>query len=96
MLRSILILVSLAFFSSCFHRQENIVVQNTPFLNVDQTRADSILRRLTLEEKIGQLIILKTDFKDENIKESIYKWNRTGVLGGVILENIKCWNMSIF
>ena len=89
MLRSILILVSLAFLSSCFHRQENIVVQNTPFLNVDQTRADSILRRLTLEEKIGQLIILKTDFKDENIKESIYKWNRTGVLGGVILENLK-------
>ena len=89
MLRALLILFTLAFLSSCFHREEETVVRNTPFLNVDHTKADSILRQMTLAEKIGQLIILKTDFKDENTKESVYQWVNQGILGGVILEKLE-------
>lgn len=89
MLRAPLILLLFVFLSSCFHKQEEIVVQNTPFLNVDHTKADSILRQMTLEEKIGQLIILKTDLKNENLKESVYQWSRQGLFGGVMLENLE-------
>ena len=89
MLRAILILFTLAFLSSCFHQEEVSVVQNTPFLNVDHTSADSILRHMTLVEKIGQLIILKTDLKNKNTKESVYQWVREGVVGGVILEKLE-------
>lgn len=89
MLRSFLIFLALVFLSSCFHREEEIVVQNTPFLNVDHTKADSILRHMTLAEKIGQLIVLKTDFENKNTKESVYQWVSQGVLGGVILENLE-------
>ena len=89
MLRALLILFTLAFLSSCFHREEDSVVRNTPFLNVDHTKADSILRQMTLEEKIGQLIVLKTDFKNENTKESAYQLVKDGLLGGVILKNLK-------
>lgn len=89
MLRALLILFTLTFLSSCFHQEEDRIVRNTPFLNVDHTKADSILRLMTLEEKIGQLIFLKTDFKNKNIKESAYQLVKNGSLGGVILEGLK-------
>ncbi|MFK8005339.1 MAG: serine hydrolase [Saprospiraceae bacterium] len=44
---------------------------------------------MTLEEKIGQLIVLKTDFKNKNTKESVYQWVNQGILGGVILEKLE-------
>ncbi|MFK7772764.1 MAG: serine hydrolase [Saprospiraceae bacterium] len=89
MLRALFILITLAFLSSCFHQEEESVVQNTPFLNVDHTKADSILRHMTLVEKIGQLIVLKTDLKNKNAKESAYQWVNEGVIGGVILEKLE-------
>ena len=89
MLRALFILFTLTFLYSCFHQEEVRIVRNTPFLNVDHVKADSVLRLMTLEEKIGQLIILKTDFKDVDIKESAYHLVKGGLLGGVILEDLK-------
>ncbi len=89
MLRALFILFTLTFLSSCFHQQEDRVVRNTPFLNVDHTKADSVLRLMTLEEKIGQLMVLKTDLKKENIKETVFQLVRSGSLGGVILEDLE-------
>jgi len=89
MSRALLILFTLVILSSCFHREEDSVVQNTPFLNVDHTNADSILSQMTLAEKIGQLIIVKTDFKNNNTKESVYQLASQGIFGGVILEKLE-------
>lgn len=89
MLRALLILFTLTFLSSCFHQQQDRVVRNTPFLNVDHDKADSLLSLMTLEEKIGQLLVLKTDFKNKNVKKSAYQLVKSGLLGGVILEDLK-------
>ena len=79
MLRALLILFTLTFLSSCFHQEEVRIVQNTPFLNVDHTKADSILRQMTLEEKIGQLIVLKTNFKIRNENQLVIFFSCDGV-----------------
>lgn len=89
MLRAFLIFFTITLLSSCFHQEEVRVVRNTPFLNVDHTKADSVLRLMTLEEKIGQLIVLKTDFKNVGIKKSALHLVKGGLLGGVILEDLK-------
>ena len=89
MLRALLTLFIFTLLSSCFHQEEDRVVRNTPFLNVDSTKADSVLNLMTLEEKIGQLVVLKTSVENEDVKESVYQLVKEGYLGGVILDDLK-------
>lgn len=89
MLRALVTLLPLLLFSSCFHQEVESVVEHTPFLNVDQTKADSVLKNMTIEEKIGQLIILKTNFQNDFTKEDAYQLAKSGVISGVILNDME-------
>ena len=82
------LLLGIVLFFSC-HQQENIpVLSNAPFLRIETTWADSLLQQMTLEEKIGQLLILKTDLKEQEAKDSLYQWLIKGQVSGLILHDI--------
>lgn len=90
--RSLLVLLVLAFWTSCEQSlQENkpVVERRTPFLNLDVASSDSILLEMTLEEKIGQLLVLKSDLSQEGLLDRSLQMVEEGKLGGVILEKMK-------
>ncbi|MEM6966699.1 MAG: serine hydrolase [Bacteroidota bacterium] len=92
MYRSFLILLVFAFWTSCRQTQqevEPVVERRTPFLNLDIASSDSTLLEMTLEEKIGQLIVLKSDLDEDSLREQMLRMAREGKLGGVILEKMK-------
>ena len=89
MLRALLILWGTIFLFSCLRTEEDSPAQYTPFLNVDNTSADSLLQKMTLEEKLGQMIILKTNMKNENVQNSVFQWVKEGRVGGVLLKDLK-------
>lgn len=92
MLRALLILLSTILLFSCLRTEEDSPAQYTPFLNVDNTSADSLLLKMTLEEKIGQMIVLKTNMKNENVQNSVFQWVKEGKIGGVLLNDLELDN----
>ncbi len=89
MFRVLLILLTTLVLISCLRTEEDKVVQHTPFLNVDDSSANALIQHMTLEEKIGQLIVLKSDLKNDSLRDSIYQWSRQGIFGGVLLQDLK-------
>ena len=89
MLRALLILLVTTLFFSCLRTEEDSPAQYTPFLNVDNTSADSLLQKMTLEEKLGQMIMLKTNMKNENIQSSVFQWVKAGHIGGIMLNDLE-------
>ena len=90
MLRALLILLVTIFLFSCLPKKEEkvkVVVRATPFLNVDYTTTDSLLKGMTLEEKIGQVIFLKTSIKNNDIQEVDYQLVKQGLFGGVLIND---------
>lgn len=61
---------------------------NAPFLQMTSDWADSLLLEMTLEEKIGQLIFVRSDMQAEGRVDSLLKWAWNGNIGGLILENL--------
>jgi len=93
MYRVLLILLTSLVLFSCLRKEEEVrVVQNTPFLNVDDSSANELIQHMTLKEKIGQLIVLKTDLKNDSLRDSIYQWGSQGLFGGVLLQDMKLAN----
>lgn len=89
MLRALLIIFSISVLTSCLRTDVKEVVRYTPFLNVDNSSADSILQQMTLPEKVGQLIVLKSDLKNRDSKVAIKEWTKQGYIGGVMLEDLE-------
>lgn len=54
-----------------------------PFLSVDSQWADSLIAGMTLEEKIGQLIMVTSE-RIEGNEERIHDWIRNEKVGGVL------------
>lgn len=57
-------------------------------LGADSAWADSTLQHLTLNQKIGQLLVLRSDLQQSEQKDSLIKWALYEQLGGVLLENL--------
>ena len=72
---------------SCTRHDESVTSTRSPFLSVESAWVDSMLIKMTLEEKIGQLIFLKTKPSEEISTEQIFQWNKKGMFGGILLEN---------
>ena len=82
--------VLIIFFCSACERTDNVYEPlHAPFMQVDPVWADSILQGMTLEQKIGQLILLKTDSKSTIEKDSLYHWVENGLLGGLLMNDLK-------
>jgi len=62
---------------------------HAPFMEIDERYADSILLSLTIDEKIGQLMILRSSTTEQCYEDSLYNWARDGKISGMILENLE-------
>jgi len=83
------VLLILLVLFSCTRHDETMNSTHSPFLSVESAWVDSMLVKMTLDEKIGQLIFLKTSLPEETSSEQIYQWTQKGKIGGVLLENIE-------
>ena len=83
------VLLILLVLFSCTRHDEKVSSTHSPFLSVESAWVDSMVIKMTLEEKIGQLIFLKTSLSTETSPEQIYQWTQKGKFGGVILENFQ-------
>ncbi len=60
-----------------------------PFPEVNESQVESILQAMTLEEKIGQLIIWTPDLDDFEIQKSALKQIKRGRAGGLLPQQMK-------
>lgn len=73
---------------SCSPQPEVQVKLNASFLQNQSTWVDSMLLEMTLEEKIGQLILFKPDAQKENLEDSLFDYAHNNYLGGVMLKGL--------
>ena len=59
----------------------------TPFLNVQSVWVDSLVENMSLEEKVGQLIMLENSKQSSVDVDSIKLWINKFFIGGLILES---------
>ncbi len=76
-------------FHSCHKPAETQVEQILlPFEGVDNAQIEAVLEGLTLEEKIGQLIVWQPDTGDSLQIQQLYANAANGQIGGVLLEGL--------
>jgi len=73
---------------ACNRTEYTPTVAHAPFLNADADWADSLLLTLSLEEKIGQLLFLKTDTPDARRQEQLKQAIQTGKIAGLHLSGL--------
>jgi len=73
---------------ACNRTEYTPTVAHAPFLNSDTDWADSLLLTLSLEEKIGQLLFLKTDVPDTKRQRQLNQDIRMGKITGLQLSGL--------
>ena len=73
---------------SCSPQPEVQEKLNATFLQTQSTWVDSMLLEMSLEEKIGQLILFKPDSQTKNLQDSIFRYANNNHLGGVMLKGL--------
>ncbi|HHS95607.1 MAG TPA: hypothetical protein ENJ45_03380, partial [Phaeodactylibacter sp.] len=81
-----LILVLVLALWSCHPREDGFEQIHAPFLQANTAWADSMLLEMTLDEKIGQLLILQS--RQYFPTDSLAHWVWTGNMGGYMPEGI--------
>jgi len=71
----------------CHPVEEPLSTSATPFLNEEIVRVDSMLRTMTLEEKVGQLTVVTGDRPDTVFYRHLLTLAAAGRIGGLLLEN---------
>lgn len=59
-----------------------------PFGDADTSQVDIVLAGLTLDEKIGQLILWDVPLEDSISRRELFEKNEAGLVGGVMLKNL--------
>ncbi len=86
----VFIFISLLF--SCDRSEVCYDAIDAPFMQVQSEWADSMLLNMTIEEKIGQLLVLETDATQIDFSDSLLTWSGKGMIGGMILSNLTIGN----
>lgn len=73
---------------SCNRRQEMPTHLNASFLQTESVWVDSMLLEMTLDEKIGQLLLFKPDATTVNLEDSLFYYVEKKYLGGVLLKGL--------
>lgn len=73
---------------ACNRKEYTPPVTYAPFLNSDADWADSLLLTLSLDEKIGQLLFLKTDAPDAQQQRALKQDIRAGKIAGIQLSGL--------
>ena len=74
--------------SSCIRQDVDEDAGAIPFLGAEEAIVDSILIKMSLEEKIGQLILWNVDFAHGTQKKMLYQRLQEKKIGGVLLRNL--------
>ncbi len=59
-----------------------------PFSGTDTAQVDIVLAGMSLDEKIGQLILWDVPMQDSISKSELFKKTKAGQVGGILLDNI--------
>ena len=73
---------------SCSKQDEFVEKVNTPILQLDLKEVEFLLSGMSLEEKVGQLLILNSKDSSQENTDSILNWASQNKLSGLIFENI--------
>lgn len=82
----IIVLACLA--TKCQNAVDRLPPTPTPFAELSPEWADSILRTMTLEQKIGQLVIMESDLPSPKVESNIQRWITKGQIGGLWLSGL--------
>ncbi len=61
---------------------------HAPFQQLSSNWVDSLLIEMTTEEKVGQLLFLKSELRDSTAEDSLFNWIAQYQLGGVMLQQL--------
>lgn len=73
---------------SCNSQSDVQVQLNGSFLQTESKWVDSMLLEMTLDEKIGQLILFKPDTQTKHLQDSIFNYTENNYVGGVLLKGL--------
>ncbi len=73
---------------SCNRVEETYVPLHAPFLQLEGSKADSLLQEMTMEEKIGQLFIWAPAQGLATSRDSLFDFVANGQIGGLLLQQI--------
>ena len=91
--RKIIPFLIIGLFFSC--KEKEVVpppVVHVPFLKNNSAWADSLIQTMSVEEKLGQLIVLQTSLPDSLNRDSFYQWVAEGKIGGYLLDSLPLEN----
>lgn len=88
MVRFPLLLIIIYSFISCNRLPERPMNIATPFLRVEQLQIDSLLLEMSLEEKIGQLILAKPNTLKKTWESELLTAIEKKQAGGIFLKNL--------
>ena len=71
----------------CQKNEHPAITSPTPFLNVESMWVDSMLTSMTTDEKIGQLVLYRTELSESCQEDSVLNWVEKGQIGGLLIEN---------
>ncbi|MCF8244403.1 MAG: serine hydrolase [Saprospiraceae bacterium] len=74
--------------SSCQPKRRHLGETVPAFSGADTTQVDVVLAGLTLDEKIGQLILWDAPMQDSLSQAQVYQETSAGLVGGVLLRNV--------
>ncbi|TAK49337.1 MAG: hypothetical protein EPO28_00825, partial [Saprospiraceae bacterium] len=89
LLRELPLLLALVFLVPSCQNKLGVQPTDITFAGADTAQVDSLLTVLTLEEKIGQLIVWEPEKVDETTASAIYHQVEKGHVGGVILPQMQ-------
>jgi beta-N-acetylhexosaminidase len=64
-----------------------VIVKNVQFLGVESPWVDSLINNMSIEEKIGQLILVEADPDAEGMKDSLTHWITKYKVGGLRFQD---------
>ena len=88
MLKPLFFCWSIIILLGCSRKTDQPQDFNAPFLKAESEWTDSILLQMSLEQKVGQLFLLKTNFQSTLAKDSILNWYERGKFAGTLLEKL--------
>ena len=68
--------------------KQNLEEENSPYLTIESNEIQSLVADMSVEEKIGQLLILDTKLSPQINEDSIYTFAKEHLVGGLILSDI--------
>lgn len=87
---SLLLLIVLV--TGCKNDNDNFLPYTPPFLEIQDQFIDSLIQSMRIEDKIGQLLVLKSEKWDNEKSNACLRWVKEGIVGGLILNQLPLIN----